>query len=70
MTTPTYQDIDETARLVLMSDARVGYMAFAEAMRDEHPGIPLAPIYDLWGKYRGWDGRTLPTHDIETGARL
>lgn len=65
-------DHEDTARLILMElrDANnIGYRAFVHRMRDEHAGISLTILMDLYRKYAGMD-RAFPTHDIDTGERL
>lgn len=62
-------EIDETARLVLM-DWPSGPAAFARILREYHPEASTRTILTLWGRYRGNDGRSLPTHDYRTGERI
>ena len=64
----TKQDIDETARLILM-DEPGGSRDFLGAMRREIPGVELVEILELWRKYRGLDSQP-PTHDIQTGRPI
>jgi hypothetical protein len=65
-------DIEDTARLVLMEDPPPsGPVEFARRLRENaSDSVDLHAISALWGRYRGYDGRTLPTHDIATGSRL
>lgn len=64
------QDIDDTARLLLMERPDLDLIALHRALHAE--GCPVTPaiVSDLWTRYRGWDGRTLPTHSVETGRRI
>ncbi len=62
-------DYDETARLLLM-DEPDGLIAFHRAFVAIHPGVTATLTGGFWGKYRGWDGRTRPTHDYVTGKHL
>lgn len=64
-------DFDETARLILMEGVG-GLVEFSRKMQEVHPNLPLAgdTIVSLYSKYLGFDGRSLPTHNIETGERL
>lgn len=73
-TKPHHEDIDETARLVLMdlisepmlpSGSKFGL--FVERVRAEFPRETLLDLKVLYAKYMGFDGRTLPTHDLESG---
>jgi hypothetical protein len=65
MTTP--EDLDETARIILMDDPPpTSITQFRNRLRDEHPTATLLEIAELWRMYRGWDTRPA-THDIETG---
>lgn len=65
------EDMDETARLILM-DGVSGLIEFSMKMQEAHPGLPTAgtTILSLYKKYCGFDGRSFPTHSIETGERL
>ena len=80
MTGTHKDDVDETARLVLMElestatpsrmslrPARPDFMSFATMLRKVHPILTIVEVGNLWGKYMGWDGRSLPTHDYLTG---
>jgi len=68
---PTRDEIEESARLILM-DNPSGPMEFTKKLRNEfyQTQISLEACMDLWGKYRGHDGRSKPTHDVETGEPL
>jgi len=69
-------DIDETARLILMDDNRPkGVVAFNRMLREnisksDNDRTSIEDVQRLWAKYMGMDGRTRPTHSIETGKRL
>ncbi len=62
--------MDETARLLLMERPSMTPLDLYRALREYHPTITSGDNAAIWGKYRGWDGRTHPTHDVETGRRL
>lgn len=62
----TSEELDETARLVLM-DEPSGPVDFARALRSVIPDTTVQEVAALWAKYRGLDGRSLPTHDYLTG---
>lgn len=62
-------DYDATARLLLMDKPR-GLIEFHRAFLEVHPEAAVRITSELWGKYRGYDGRTLPTHDYISGKRL
>lgn len=61
-------DFDQTARLVLMDQTERSYLAFVRAMKSEGYSN-MGDLEQAWTRYCGWDGRTRPTHDIETGER-
>lgn len=69
-------DMDETARLLLMDDdPPKGVIEFNRRLRDniserDNDQAKIVDVHGLWKKYVGLDGRTLPTHSIETGQRL
>jgi hypothetical protein len=64
------QDIDDTARLLLMEQPDLDLIALHRALQSEGCQVSPVIVSDLWTKYRGWDGRTLPTHSVETGRRI
>lgn len=64
-------DLDETARLLLMEDPSLALGNLAARIQAVRGGLPTAAeMGEIWGRYRGWDGRSRPTHDVETGERL
>jgi hypothetical protein len=63
-------EIDETARLILMDRPAISLLNLARAVREYHPETDALTIGNIWAKYRGFDGRTQPTHDVQTGERL
>jgi hypothetical protein len=67
-------DLEETARLILMEDdAPTGLVAFRRRLQENTSDPDQVGIYEtktLWTRYRGFDGRVAPTHDVETGRRL
>lgn len=67
------EELDDTARLILMEMVDVGDRSL---IRFHHrlgvEGVdPLTVTLSgaLWAKYMGYDGRSLPTHDLWTGRR-
>lgn len=71
MPNPT-QDVDETARLILMEKPNITLINFAQKLKELHPDLVdrVSVGAALWGKYRGFDGRSRPTHDFWTGERI
>ena len=67
-----YASIDETARLVLMENPKINMIGLFEQLCSNHPDldVTVGMVGDIWRRYRGMDGRTRPTHDIESGAPL
>ena len=66
----TAEEMDETARLVLMDMAKhEGFLVFSRKMRDEIPNMPALELQHYYQKYRGFD-RIQPTHDLGTGLPL
>lgn len=67
-------DMEETARLILMDDnPPKGLVEFRQRLKEntKHPDqVGVYETGELWTRYRGFDGRTPPTHNIETGERL
>lgn len=63
------EDLDDTARLVLMDTPGISFSKFVMAVRKTN-AVDLMSAQTLFTKYRGWDGRRFPTHSIETGKRL
>lgn len=61
-------DLDDTARLILMEKPDCSMREFADMLRRE-AFASLTEIGQLWRRYRGFDGRIMPTHDVQTGAR-
>lgn len=59
-------DLDLTARLVLMDRPGISFGDFVEAVR-AHRHAFLMDLQKAYARYCGWDGRVMPTHDIETG---
>lgn len=67
----TDSEADETARLILMEDPEIGLFNFKrEVDANLERETSLREITDIWAKYRGFDGRTRPTHDYVTGRPL
>lgn len=62
-------EIEETARLLLLEGGD-SLLQFAQRVRDHHPATKHSDIVHLWAKYRGFDGRSFPTHDVETGEKI
>lgn len=62
-------EVDETARLILMEQPEIRMHPLSVRLGAEL-GRPVSvhEIGEVWRRYRGFDGRTLPTHDVETGA--
>lgn len=58
---------DDTVRLLLMDNPDMTLRELHEACRAELPGWSHGDTEQAWSRYRGWDGRTSPTHDVETG---
>lgn len=73
-TTPVaiLDDLDDTARLILMDQPDISAPFLRQALRTEGFNTSLEEFLPLWTKYRGTRGRSgrRPTHDIETGERL
>ena len=67
MTRDYEDDLDETARLILMEDSDCSIKDFAERMRQVHgSSVGIAELGRLSSRYRGkW-----ATHDPATGERL
>jgi hypothetical protein len=67
------QDLDDSTRIILLdahtSATRSYFREYTERMRYYHPEVDSVILKRLYEKYMGWDGRTLPTHDLETGRR-
>jgi hypothetical protein len=65
-------DLDDTVRLLLMSEPRCTVRELAEKLKANGfpEGVPAIDLAALWTKYRGFDGRRPPTHDVATGERL
>lgn len=77
---PTEEEIDETARLLLMAQRDKGERSlfqFIRSLREYYPELVDAdnklnnvlPV-QIWKKYMGMDGRVFPTHDLDTGKRI
>lgn len=62
--------LEDTARLVLMDLSSRSGGAFVRETRDYHPEASLDDLQYIWEKYMGLDGRSQPTHDLQTGNRL
>lgn len=65
---PIDGDLDIAARLVLL-DPAVDLIAFIGGVGISY-SLSRAQTNEIWTRYRGWDSRTSPTHDIDTGKRL
>lgn len=63
------EEADDTIRLLLMDNPDMSLSELHAAAKQELPGWNLGDTELMWTKYRGWDGRTSPTHDVETGRR-
>lgn len=65
------EDEDDVVRLVLM-DMQVRSFVWFSGMVRELCGrhVTIIELQEAWEKYMGMDGRTLPTHSIETGGPL
>lgn len=48
----------------------MGLKTFADRMREEYPDLSTQLLAQLFGRYMGFDGRILPTHDYQTGLPL
>lgn len=68
---PTAQDIDETARLILMDGVSRMY-ELKRQLEEYYPGVTFGVegISAIWAKYVGFDGRVMPTHSVETGEPI
>lgn len=66
---PDEAQIEETARLLMMDDEVSGIVSLSRALQQYHAGVTPALVTDIWRKYKGLDGRSLPTHDLWTGRR-
>lgn len=64
----TDDEIDETARLILMESPHCSLMEFARALRENCGPLGLVEIGAAWRRYRWFDGG--PTHDVVTGERI
>lgn len=64
------QELNETARLILMEEPSITFRSFGLKLRTEMGGVGLREMGEMWTRYRGWDGRTGPTHNVETGERI
>ena len=62
--------LDEAFRLILMDDPSATMLTVRNALVAEGYEINATAMAVLWGRYRGLDGRTSPTHDYVTGGRL
>lgn len=61
------QDIDETARLILMEGGNdLRFAAFVIELRQYHELISLTDARVVWCKYRTW-GAARPWYNVETG---
>ena len=73
MSTPTTtldRDVDETARLILLDDPRIGLAGFIRLLRRNITGeIDVHQVNAAWKRYRGSHDKQ-PTHDIATGQEL
>lgn len=69
MTISIPESVHETARIILLD--RPSLMEFSNRLREATDAfVTTAMIGKLWEMYVGFDGRQLPTHDIETGWRI
>lgn len=66
-------DMDETARLILMTAAestgKINLSVFAEEFRKPHPDSDTTTVARFWAKYCGTD-YFKPTHDFWTGHSI
>lgn len=64
------QDLDDAARLAFMDEPTITLLPLVRALRSEGREVSALQAAEIWARYRGYDGRTFPTHDVETGRRL
>lgn len=63
-------DIDETARLILMDEPDVRLYGLGVRLREElGRSVTVTELGVIWRRYRGFDSRTQPTHEVTTGER-
>lgn len=67
---PIDSDLDIAFRLILTEQPEIGLSNVVLALREQGYPVPSPKYNDLWTRYRGWDGRTDPTHDVNTGRRI
>lgn len=70
MSTRVPATIDESARLILMEDPAIDLRSLYRQLAEMHGEMTSSMIGTIWERYRGYDGRRAPTHDVETGQPL
>lgn len=67
-------DMEETARLIFMDEnPPTGLVEFRQRLREntkDPEQVGISETSELWARYMGFDGRSVPTHSLQTGERL
>jgi hypothetical protein len=63
-------DLDDTARLILIDDPKIGLAGFIRLLRRNTTGdVDVHSVNAVWKRYRGSHNQR-PTHDVLTGQEL